>query len=256
MGVRHVLLLFCMGLVMGDPYGCMKVNPCKCLMKDGSGVINLSALGDMEGFLIRDKKVERQVNGTRLYQTVTFSPCLPFSEPMALVNCSRVAVCVVTRGSQTKGSVPQYVGYGHHEGNEFSYSNESKILTVAYKGSPFRTIVHFNCSSTKSVTFPAILDSSEILEITVHSPCVCPSSCQAEDVGPGNIILIMFAVSLIAYLVFGARSLHSMQNLEGSQVSPEPRIWFSVCCPIRKKPEETKLADSYSDLDTTEYFKV
>lgn len=97
MGVRHVILLFCIGLAMGDPYGCMKVNPCKCLMKDGSGVINLSALGDMEGFLIRNRKVEREVDGSKVDQMVTFSPCLPFSEPMALVNCSRVVVCVVTR---------------------------------------------------------------------------------------------------------------------------------------------------------------
>ncbi|KAM5146740.1 uncharacterized protein ACMZJ9_013903 [Mantella aurantiaca] len=255
MGVRHIILLCCMGLVMGDPYGCMKVNPCKCLMKDGSGVINLSALGDMEGFLIRDREVERDVDEHRMDQTVTFSPCLPFSEPMALVNCSRVAVCVVTRNPQTEGSIPQYVGYGQHEDNEFSYSNESKVLTVTYKGNHFRAIVHFNCSPTTLVTFPSISDSSDVMEITVHSPCVCPSSCQAEDVGPGNIILLMFAVSLAAYLVFGARSLHSMQKREESQVSPEPRIWFSVCCPIKKQPEP-HLTDSYSDLDTMDYFKV
>lgn len=91
------MLLSCLGLVLGDPNGCMKVNPCKCLMKDGSGVVNLAALGNIEGFLIRNRKVQRDAEGKSVEQSVTFSPCHPFSEPMALMNCSHVAVCVVSR---------------------------------------------------------------------------------------------------------------------------------------------------------------
>ncbi|XP_044161825.1 uncharacterized protein LOC122946334 [Bufo gargarizans] len=236
----------------------MKVNPCKCLMKDGSGVVNLAALGDMEGFLIRDRKVQREVEGKRIEQSVTFSPCHPFTEPMALLNCSHVAVCVVSRDLEAKGSAPQYTGFGKHDGNEFIYSNESKMLSVTYRASqesPLRAVVHFNCSPVSSISFPLVEDITEVLEISVQSPCACPSSCQAEDVGPGNIILIMFAGSLTAYFLFGASSLRSMQTTEGSSVTPEPRIWCGICCCFRKN-RETILTDNCHEDDSIDYFNV
>ncbi|XP_075116971.1 uncharacterized protein LOC142185439 [Leptodactylus fuscus] len=200
-------------------------------MKDGSGVVNLAALGNMDGFLIRNRKVQREVKGKRVEQSVTFSPCHPFSEPMALLNCSHVAVCVVSRDSEVTESAPQYTGFGMHEGNEFIYSNDSKILSVTYRASeesPLRTVVHFNCSSVSLVTFPPVEDITEVLEISVQSPCACPSSCHAEDVGPGNIILLMFMLSLASYFVFGASALRSMQTPEGSHITPEPRIWPAI----------------------------
>ncbi|KAM9324332.1 uncharacterized protein PAF06_000359 [Gastrophryne carolinensis] len=258
MDVRFVSLLCCLGLVIGDPSGCMKINPCKCLMQDGSGVINLAALENMDGFLIRDIKVVRKVDGKKVEQSITFSPCQPFSEPMDLINCSRVAVCVVTRDLQTEEMEPQYMGFGQHEDNEFSYSNESKLLTVTYKpkpGSSFSTIIHFNCSSFTSVRFPLTTGSSDVLEMMVDSPCACPSRCQTGDVGPGNIILVMFAASLTAYLLYGTCSLRSIQTLDGNHITREPKIWCSVCCPLQKPPEPN-LADTYDDLDSIDYFKV
>ncbi|KAM4019421.1 uncharacterized protein ACNLHF_000126 [Anomaloglossus baeobatrachus] len=237
---------------MGDPNGCMKVNPCKCLMKDGSGVVNLAALANLEGFIIQDRKVQLEVEGKMMEQWVTFSPCHPFSEPMALTNCSYVAVCVVSRDPEAKGGAPQYTGYGKHDDNEFTYSNESKILSVTYRASqegPLRAVVHYNCSSVSLVTFPPVEDITEVLEISVQSPCACPSSCQAEDVGPGNIILIMFAVSLISYFLFGASSLRSMQPHEGSQITPEPHIWCGICCWARRN-QETSWMDSRLEDDS------
>ncbi|KAG8554611.1 hypothetical protein GDO81_003845 [Engystomops pustulosus] len=238
----------------------MKVNPCKCLMKDGSGVVNLAALGNMDGFLIQNRRVQREVEGRRVEQSVTFSPCHPFSEPRALINCSHVAVCVVSRDPEAIGSVPQYTGYGKHEGNEFIYSNESKMLSVIYRASPespLRAVVHYNCSSTSSVTFPQVEDISEVLEISVQSPCACPSSCQAEDVGPGNIILIVFALSLTAYFVFGVSSLRSLQTPEGNHINPEPHIWCGICFCFEKKQErEPLLTGSCHEDDSIDYFNV
>ncbi|XP_077148497.1 uncharacterized protein LOC143809279 [Ranitomeya variabilis] len=144
------------------------------------------------------------------------------------------------------------MGFGKHDDNEFTYSNESKILSVTYRSSsesPLRAVVHYNCSSVSLVTFPPVEDITEVLEISVQSPCACPSSCQAEDVGPGNIILIMFAVSLISYFLFGASSLRSMQTQEGSQITPEPRIWCGICCWSRRK-QETLLTDSCREDDS------
>ncbi|XP_056394923.1 uncharacterized protein LOC130290830 [Hyla sarda] len=244
---------------MGDPNGCIKVNPCKCLMKDGSGVVNLAALGNMAGFLTQNMKVRREVQGKSVEQSITFSPCHPFSEPMALVNCSHVAVCVVSRDPEAKENVPQYTGFGTHDGNEFVYSNESKILSVTYRASqesPLRTVVHYNCSSVSMVTFPPVEDMTEVLEILVQSPCACPSSCQAEDVGPGNIILIMFVVSLTAYFLFGVSTLRSMQTLEGSHVTPEPHIWCGICSLFWRNQKPILTDESCHEEDSLEYFNV
>ncbi|KAM4696066.1 uncharacterized protein WCC33_014794 [Rhinophrynus dorsalis] len=210
-------------------------------MKDGSGVINLATLGDSEGFLVRDMKVhKKEVSGSKMEETVTFSPCLPFSEPAALVNCSHVAACVVTRDPLSQGGAPLYLGFGQHDGNEFLYNNESKILSVSYgaiPGSPLHTVVHYNCSPTKSVTFPANTHSPDLLEIFVNSPCVCPSSCQSEDVGPGTIILIMFAVSTAIYFLYGTCSLHSIQMSEGDEINTESSIWCWICFLFRRQRE-------------------
>ncbi|KAE8583317.1 hypothetical protein XENTR_v10020480 [Xenopus tropicalis] len=241
--VFYISLLYSLSLALGDPSGCIRVNPCKCLMKDGSGVIDLAALGDSEGFLVREMKVQRDVGGIVMEQWVTFSPCLPFSEPAALVNCSHVAVCVVTRDSLNPRQALLYTGYGQHEGNEFMYSNESRILSVTYQaipGSHFRSTVHFNCSTTTSVTFPSTTESPDRLEMFVHSPCVCPGRFPTQDVGPGTIILIMFAVSALLYFTFGTCSLRSTETYEGVQIIPEPQLWCSICFQLWRKKDPRK----------------
>ncbi|MEE6525155.1 hypothetical protein FKM82_024980, partial [Ascaphus truei] len=206
MAPGYVRLLCCLGLVWGDASGCIRVNPCKCLMKDGSGVISLARLGDAEGFLIRGRRVQRGEEVSGMEDSATFSPCHPFSEPAGLMNCSHVAVCVVSRDPWSQGRVARYVAFGQHEDNEFNYSNESRVLSVTYRaapGSPSRTVVHFNCSPTSSVTLPSHAQRPDVLEMFVQSPCICPSSCQAEDVGPGTVILVLFAVSTAVYVLCG-----------------------------------------------------
>ncbi|KAM4663009.1 uncharacterized protein O3C94_011321 [Discoglossus pictus] len=217
-------------------------------MKDGSGVINLAALGDSEEFLIRNQRVQLRAGDSKLEDFATFSPCKSFSEPAGLVNCSHVAVCVMTRNPLSPRSVPQYVAFGLHEDNEFSYSNESKILSVTYpavSGSPLRTIVHFNCSPSSSITFHTTPPSPDLLEIFVQSPCVCPSSCQAEDVGPSTIILILFAASTTVYFLFGTCSLRSVRTSEGIQITPGPHIWCWICHLLpRQREARNRLLDS------------
>ena len=73
--------------------GCFKVNNCKCIMKDGTGVINLKAMGDPEGFLGRLKPVTTDFTPPNAEILFSFSPCLAFTEPDDLVEpeCSDVA---------------------------------------------------------------------------------------------------------------------------------------------------------------------
>ncbi|KAF7644962.1 hypothetical protein LDENG_00213020 [Lucifuga dentata] len=61
--------------------GCFKVNSCKCIMKDGSGVINLKAMGDADGFLGRLEPVSMENTSVGAEILVSFSPCQPFSQP-------------------------------------------------------------------------------------------------------------------------------------------------------------------------------
>ncbi|XP_053551371.1 uncharacterized protein LOC128642615 isoform X2 [Bombina bombina] len=226
----YIQFFFYLGLALGDTSGCIRVNPCKCLMKDGSGVINLAALGEVEGFLVRDRKVHLGSEGSRTENLATFSPCNAFTEPAGLGNCSRMAVCVVSRNLLYPKRFPQYIGYGQHEDNEFNYSNDSKILSVTYPvpGSPLRTIVHFNCSPTSSVTFPWNPESPDLLEIFVQSPCVCPNRCQSKDVGPTTIILILFITSSALYFLYGDKHKSSDCGTKRLNLLCGVVVWVSV----------------------------
>lgn len=79
--------------------GCFKVNNCKCIMKDGSGVINLKAMGDADGFLGRLKPVSSEDMPASAEILLSFSPCQPFSQPEELTgaDCTNVAACLIVR---------------------------------------------------------------------------------------------------------------------------------------------------------------
>ncbi|MEQ2215494.1 hypothetical protein XENOCAPTIV_001724, partial [Xenoophorus captivus] len=64
-----------------DTPGCFKDNSCKCIMKDGSGVIKLKAMGHTEGFLLclRAVPVDNATVDTEIL--FSFSPCQHFSQP-------------------------------------------------------------------------------------------------------------------------------------------------------------------------------
>ncbi|CAL8263188.1 unnamed protein product [Boreogadus saida] len=85
---------------------CIKVNSCKCIMEDGTGVINLDGVGDRGGFLrpvprppvprppgVRDRGVRDQD------LLLALSPCRPLVKPWELAGtpCSRAAACLIAR---------------------------------------------------------------------------------------------------------------------------------------------------------------
>lgn len=80
--------------------GCFKVNSCKCIMKDGSGVINLKATGDADGFLGRSEPLATDgVMPVNKETLLSFSPCQQFSLPDDLSgsDCTDVAACLIVR---------------------------------------------------------------------------------------------------------------------------------------------------------------
>ena len=104
------------GAVAGGPpaeKSCIKVNSCKCIMEDGTGVINLDGVGDRGGFLrpvprppgVRDQGARDQD------LLLAFSPCRPLVEPWEVAGtaCSHAAACLIARWA---GSFCQ-VGVAH-----------------------------------------------------------------------------------------------------------------------------------------------
>lgn len=79
--------------------GCFKVSTCKCIMKDGSGVIDLKAMGDADGFLGRLEPVSVASSPVSVEMLLSFSPCLPFSQPEepTTADCIDVAACLTVR---------------------------------------------------------------------------------------------------------------------------------------------------------------
>lgn len=68
-------------------------------MKDGSGVINLNAMGDAEGFLGYLMPVSAENMSVSAEILLSFSPCQPFSQPEDLTgaDCTNVAACLFVR---------------------------------------------------------------------------------------------------------------------------------------------------------------
>nr|XP_057927817.1 uncharacterized protein LOC131128724 isoform X5 [Doryrhamphus excisus] len=114
--------------------GCFRVNTCKCIMKDGSGVINLQAMGDADGLLGRMKRVPADHLPANEDILMTFSPCQPFSQPEDLTgsDCTNVAACLIVRYLRFNRYIHRYINFGGHDGNDFHYNDTLKTLSVSY----------------------------------------------------------------------------------------------------------------------------
>ncbi|KAM9743522.1 uncharacterized protein ACNS7B_011002 [Menidia menidia] len=208
--------------------GCFKVNDCKCIMKDGSGVVNLKAMGDVDGFLGH----LRPVGGENL---LSFSPCQHFSQPEDFrgSDCTNVAVCLVVRSQGLGGYISRYISYGKHEGNVFHYNHSLQVLSVSYfaHSDQPETIVHYHCSPDQPVSSirDQSLQADRPLQIWVDSPCACPNLCAMGDLGLGTIFLIGLSLSAAAYFVLGSCALRPFRSSSGVQMSPEHSVWCTIC---------------------------
>ncbi|XP_039620292.1 uncharacterized protein LOC120536041 [Polypterus senegalus] len=207
------------------------------MMEDGSGVINLSALDSIKGFLERDRGLAVVTEVLVLY-----SPCQPLSEPTvpAESNCQGEAVCLTFSGRHSP--LEEYVSFGRHDGSEFHYNNRTQVLSVTYHAShspPLQTTVHFHCSTNHSVSFSKVLEGSETFEIFVESPCVCPNKCSVEDVGPATVILIIFCISAAAYLILGSCAFRPIRTADGILIFPEDHLWCLLCQPFSENGGRT-----------------
>ncbi|XP_059194128.1 uncharacterized protein LOC131975450 isoform X2 [Centropristis striata] len=206
-------------------------------MKDGSGVINLKAMGDGEGFLGRLKPVSAEKLPVSAEIFLSFSPCQPFSQPedLAGADCTNVAACLVVRYHRLNRYISRYISYGRHEGNEFHYNDTLEMLSVSYfvhddDEQPL-TVVHYHCNPNQPASFirDQSLSSEEPLQIWVESPCACPNACAMGDLGLGTIFLIILSLSAAAYFILGSCALRPFRSSSGVQISPEHSVWCMIC---------------------------
>uniref|UniRef100_A0A8C3G6I8 Uncharacterized protein n=1 Tax=Cyclopterus lumpus TaxID=8103 RepID=A0A8C3G6I8_CYCLU len=215
--------------------GCFKVNNCKCIMEDGSGVINLKAMGDAEGFLARLKPVSAEKLAVGAEALLSFSPCQPFSQPEDLTgaDCTNVAACLIVRYHRLNGDISRYLSYGRHDDNEFHYNGSKKTLSVSYMGHEEQplTVVHYHCNPNQSASSISqlILSTEEPLQMWVENPCACPNACAMGDLGLGTIFLIILSLSAAAYFILGSCALRPFGSSSGVQMSPEPSVWCMIC---------------------------
>ncbi|XP_029135442.1 uncharacterized protein [Labrus bergylta] len=215
--------------------GCFKVNNCKCIMKDGSGVINLKAMGDADGFLGRLRPVSAENLPVSVELLLSFSPCQPFSQPedSTGTECTNVAACLVVRYHEINRFINRYFSYGRHEGNEFHYNDTLKTLSVSYFSHEQKplTVVHYHCNPDEPASYiqDLSLGTEEPLQIWVESPCACQNACAMGDLGVGTIFLIILCVSAAAYFILGSCALRPFRSSSGVQISPEHSVWCMIC---------------------------
>ncbi|KAK2837089.1 hypothetical protein Q5P01_014301 [Channa striata] len=217
--------------------GCFKVNNCKCIMKDGSGVISLDTMGDASGFLGHCKPVPTENVSVNAEILLSFSPCQPFSHLEDLTvtgsECTNVAACLIVRYHRLNRDISRCMSYGRHDGNEFHYNGTLKTLSVSYFARSERplTVVHYHCDPNLSRSFilEQKLSAEEPLQIWVESPCACPNGCARGDLGLGTILLIGLSLSAAAYFIVGSCALRPFRSSSGVQISPEHSVWCTVC---------------------------
>ncbi|XP_072537096.1 uncharacterized protein [Salminus brasiliensis] len=219
--------------------GCIKVNQCKCILWDGSGLIDLQPLADAQGFLTRTRHIPFEDTPWDTEVLLSFSPCLPFSEPeeFPVTDCTDVAACLLLR---SKSHTNRYVNYGRHEGNKFYYNETIKTLSVFYSVSSHteaQTVVHYRCSLNQSISYSLRFSQGNTpLQIWVESPCACPNACALVDVGPGTIFLIILCLSITAYFTLGSCALRPFRSSSGVQIVPEDSVWCMLCYRFTDRP--------------------
>ncbi|CAL8348180.1 unnamed protein product [Lota lota] len=236
-----VFLLGVWGVIRTPPEAaaetrCIKVNSCKCIMNDGTGIINLDGLGDRGAFL---RPVPSPPGVQDHDVLLAFSPCLPLVEPWELAgtDCSRVAACLIARHA---GSVSRYEDYGRHEDSVFQYNASSSTLSVSYFTHVDRpmTIIHYRCSANRSgpLVLPAEPRTARPLQVWVGGPCACANACGVGDLGLGTIFLIILIISATAYFVLGSCALRAFRTSSGVQIAPEESVWCIMCHLLTERP--------------------
>uniref|UniRef100_A0A3P8QDY5 Uncharacterized protein n=1 Tax=Astatotilapia calliptera TaxID=8154 RepID=A0A3P8QDY5_ASTCA len=198
MQLPHRLLhvLWVLSFISAKKAGCFRVNSCKCIMENGSGVINLKAMEDADGFLGRLKPVAAgSVVPVDTEVLLSFSPCQHFSLPDDFTgsDCTDVAACLIIYVTPTVETIR--LSTGESSSLPYSLTSHNKLPM---------TVVHYHCLGGEPL-------------------CL---SCAVGDLGVGTIFLIILSFSAAAYFLLGnGLSPISNPNLTTYKMF----VWCMIC---------------------------
>ncbi|KAI8792969.1 cation-dependent mannose-6-phosphate receptor [Biomphalaria glabrata] len=199
--------------------------PCRCMMNDGSGVVDISTLGFQNGSA-RFPDVAASFDG----QLYSYNPCYPMSEG----RCTNAAACKIADDTQTvMGEQTQFTWYftGYYPLVTYSTSDGRK------------TEVMFICD--ENITSPQLDVIGEVtpgtLSLNLWTMCACPNKCpavmppaphrhdtDAPTLTTGYIVLIVFFSLFFVYFVFGSVINYCRRGTLSKEILPNYSLWSSI----------------------------
>lgn len=211
------LCTFLLQVLYGHSKNCVKNDQCSCTFDDGSGVVDLSALGKKSGDpLIKDEPAKD-------YYKYSFNPCYPFSE----WNCENAAGCQISE----LGGIAYNIGDAKKVA--FSFDGTDVIGTYSSENGLRASIVKYKCDP--SVDPPKYSISGETSPgsmkygFTITSRAACPGGAGAAgSISAGSILLIVFFMVLFVYLVTGVIFNRVYRQKSGREVIPNVTFWTAL----------------------------
>lgn len=211
------------GRLLGDAAQCVQVYPCACLFDDGSGVIDITSLGNSDG----TPRFDKIVGGDFYYYS--YNPCKPFTQ----LKCKDAAVCQINADSSAS--------YQAGDANTESWSFDGSDVQVYYNSmtETYRqTYVTLRCDPMADT--PKIQALGEtgtaVYKLILTTKCACKNGCQGGQiiidvevsVSTGSILLIIFFSLLFVYFVAGSVINKYQRQRAGAEIVPNSSFWLAL----------------------------
>jgi len=198
---------------------CVPDGPCRCVMSDGTGAIDISTLGNQDG-------TPRFSDVLDPYgASFAVNPCFNFD----MDGCKGVGVC---KKPALIGS--QYENYGNAETAVMSYNGFNAVMSLTGELGK-KSEIMLLCQDTQE--FPQLDAIGEMVWDTpsflLSTKCACPGACESAfpqdgDTGgltAGSILLITCFVLVLVYLLGGIAFNKVTRQATGVEVMPHPEFW-------------------------------
>ncbi|BFY97362.1 hypothetical protein BsWGS_00402 [Bradybaena similaris] len=197
---------------------CTADGPCRCVMSDGSGVVDISSIGNSDGTARFPESPA--CNGDMF----SYNPCFP----SGVQECANAAVCQAVNNS--------FLNIGSQDSALWSYRVQYPIITYTSVGKKTEVmlICHENFTSPQLTVigqFP-----SGTIGMMLTSRCACPGGCRGVEptftnsgaLSAGYLALIIFFAVLGAYFIFGTSVNCVRSEKTGIELLPHYAFWAGL----------------------------
>ncbi|KAK3741413.1 hypothetical protein RRG08_011189 [Elysia crispata] len=195
---------------------CVGEGPCRCVMSDGTGTVDISSLGNQDGTARFPE--EFSYDGS----AYSFNPCFPISKGGS---CKKSAVC-------QKQSEESYTDMGQQDSAVWAFTGYySQITYTATSGR--QTEVLLICDPAyvnPQLTVIGELEPNK-LSLNLWTNCACPNTCERVDpITRGSSALTAGSVLLI---IFFAHCLFTLWSGSFTTIKRTKRQGKSSCLTTR-----------------------